>query len=284
MGYKILDKKSLTSVTERIDIAAPLVAGKARAGQFVMLRINDPGERIPLTIASQDAAQGTITVIFQVAGKTTKMLSAMKAGDEIADLIGPLGRPTAFGNAGTVVFVGGGVGIAEILPVIGYARDNGNRITAVLGARSKELLILEDEIRRLVKKNLFIVTDDGSYGEKGLVTAPLKRLLGKETYNLCYAVGPDVMMRAVCETTRPLGIKTIVSLDANMIDATGMCGTCRVTVGGEVKFTCVDGPEFDGHRVDWDEFIQRQKRFNEEEKLSDRMYAEKHRCKRGEHA
>ena len=278
MGYKIVNKESLNSVTERVDIEAPLVAKKAKAGQFVVLRLDEKGERIPLTVASKNPVGGIISIIFQVVGKTTKKLSCLKKDDEILDLIGPLGRPTGFGDAGEVIFVGGGVGIAEILPVIKYAGENKNHITSILGARTKELLILEDKIRPL-SDNIFLTTDDGSHGEKGLVTLPLQRLLEKDKFNLCYTVGPDIMMRAVSEVTKKYNLKTIVSLDANMVDATGMCGTCRVTVGNKTKFACVDGPEFDGHEVDFDEFMKRQVRFKEEEMRSLNIFEKECKCK-----
>lgn len=279
MANKIIRSECLNPVTTLFEIEAPLIAKNVKAGQFVVLRISETGERIPLTIAKADLSRGTITIIFQEAGKTTKELATLKKGDSISDIIGPLGKPTDFGKAGKVIFVGGGVGTAEILPVVRYAKDEGNDITVIIGARTKELLILEDELRKLSPK-LIVTTDDGTYGRKGLVTEPLKELLGKERFDLVYCVGPDIMMKAVCFVTKEFGIKTLVSLDANMVDATGMCGTCRVNVGGETKFTCVDGPEFDGHLVDWDGFLKRQKRFEDEEKKALDLYNSKCTCKK----
>lgn len=267
MPYKIIEKERLNSVVWKIGIQAPLLARSGKAGQFVILRIDEKGERIPLTVSDADPSSGIITIIFQEVGKTTRQLGTLKSGDSLADLIGPLGKPAHFGKVGKVVLVAGGVGIAEILPVAKYAKTSGNFVCTIIGSRTKELLILEDEIKKY-SDQLIVTTDDGSYGVKGLVTGPLSQILSKEKFDLCYCVGPDIMMKAVCMTTKSFGIKTLVSLDANMVDATGMCGTCRVTVGGKTLFTCVDGPEFDGHLIDWDEFLKRQKRFVAEEKIS----------------
>jgi len=278
MGFNIVHTKRLNSITNLFEIEAPLIAGKIKAGQFVVLRCDERGERIPLTVAKKDTSKGIITIIFQWAGKTTKALSAMKKGDSISDIIGPLGKPTDFGKVGRVILVGGGIGTAEILPVVEYAKGQGNDITVIAGARSGEFIILEKELLKLTK-DFIITTDDGTYGKKGLVTGPLKELLEKDKADLVYCVGPDVMMKAVCVVAGEHDVKTLVSLDANMIDATGMCGTCRVTVGGQIRFTCVDGPEFDGHQVDWDELLKRQKRFKDEEKRSLDLYNSKCRCK-----
>ena len=278
MAFKIVNKVRLNSVTTLFDIEAPLIAKEARAGQFVVLHIREINERIPLTIVKKNPEKGIITIIVQEVGKTTKELALLKAQDTICDLIGPLGKHTDFGKIGKVLFVGGGVGVAEILPVVEYAKANGNNITVIIGAKTKELIILEDELRKQTSQ-LIITTDDGSYGRGGLVTLPLEELLKKEAFDLVYCVGPDIMMRKVSDLTKQHHTKTLVSLDANMVDATGMCGTCRVSVGGEVKFTCVDGPEFDGHLVDWDGFMKRQKRFKEEEKISLDLYNKRCRCK-----
>ncbi len=275
MPYRVLEATRLNSVTVKMVLEERLIARKARAGQFVVLRVDEKGERIPLTVHDSDPARGTLTIIFQEVGRTTKKLAQLHAGDSVADLIGPLGRASGFGLVGDIVFVAGGVGIAEALPVVRYAKACGNRATCIIGARTQELLILEDEMKRACDR-LFAATDDGSRGRRGLVTDVMRELLGKESFGLAYCVGPDVMMKAVCEMTRPYGLKTLVSLDANMVDATGMCGTCRVTVGGKVLFTCVDGPEFNGHFVDWDEFLKRQKRFSAEEKSS--LEFPEHRC------
>ncbi len=265
--YKILSKEQLNPVIHKLVIEAPRVAHNVSPGQFVMIMVSDEGERIPLTIYESDKNKGTITIIFQETGKTTKHLSSLNAGDSLANFTGPLGRPTSVEKSGKVVMVGGGVGIAELVPIARHAKAIGNEIVIIIGARSKDLLILEDDLKPIARE-LIIVTDDGSYGEKGLVTSPLKRLLKNEWFNLAYCVGPDIMMRAVCLVTKEFGLKTIVSLDANMVDATGMCGTCRVMVGTETKFACVDGPEFDGHKIDFSEFMERQKRFKREEKIS----------------
>ena len=248
-------------------IEAPRVARKAEAGQFVIIIIDEQGERIPLTIYDHDKKRGLITIIFQEAGKTTRCLAGLKPGDSLANITGPLGNPTRVGKIGKIVLIGGGVGIAELLPILKHSKAQENEISVIIGARTKELLILEDEIRVFADR-LFIATDDGSHGEKGLVTLPLKRLLEKEKFGLAYCVGPDIMMKFVCRLTKEFDLKTIVSLDANMVDATGMCGTCRVEISGETKFTCVDGPEFDGHKVDFDKFMARQERFKKEEKKS----------------
>jgi len=257
-------------------IGASVVAKAAKAGQFVIIKIDGKGERIPLTINFADPKKGTIAVIFQEAGATTKKLGRMKEGDSLGDILGPLGKPTDFGKAGKVVLVAGGVGIAEILPIAKYAKACGNFVLTILGSRTKELLILEEELKNCSDR-LIITTDDGSYGVKGLVTGPLKEETAKRKFDLCYAVGPDIMMKAVSEATKAAALKTLVSLDANMVDATGMCGTCRVSVGGRTRFVCVDGPEFDGHLVDWDGFMKRQKRFADEEKRSLEAFEAQHK-------
>jgi len=279
MGFKIVKTERLNSVTNLFEIDAPLLAKSLKAGQFIVLRIGDTGERIPLTVAKKDPKKGLITIIFQEAGKTTNELSTLKEGCYIIDIVGPLGKPTDFGKAGKVIIVGGGVGIAEILPVTDYAKACGNDVTVIMGARTKELLLLEEELGELTDK-LIVTTDDGSHKRRGLVTEPLLELLKNDTYGLVYCVGPDCMMKAVCALTKEVGVKTLVSLDANMVDGTGMCGSCRVTVGGKTKFTCVDGPEFDGHQVDWDEFLKRQKRFIIEEERSMEFHNSKCACKK----
>jgi len=276
MMHKILEKERLNSVMWRIVLEAPLVAKGAKAGQFVIIKIDEKGERIPLTINNTDVKKGAITIIVQEAGATTKRLGRLNIGDNIQDLLGPLGRSTHFGHVGKVVLVAGGVGIAEIMPIAKYAKANGNYVLAILGARTKELLILEDEVKKSCDE-LIATTDDGSHGRKALVTEPLKEALAKDRFDLCYCVGPDIMMKVVSEATKGHNLKTFVSLDANMVDATGMCGTCRVTVGGETKFVCVDGPEFDGHLVDWYGFLKRQKRFSDEEKRALELFQSQHK-------
>ncbi|MFH1753727.1 MAG: sulfide/dihydroorotate dehydrogenase-like FAD/NAD-binding protein [Candidatus Omnitrophota bacterium] len=278
--YKIVSKEQLSPVIHKMEIEAPRAAASAKPGQFVMIMTHDKGERIPLTIYDRDPKRGTITIIFQEAGKTTRSLARLGAGGSLANVAGPLGRPTGVKKAGRIVMIGGGVGIAELVPIARHSKEMKNDLTIILGARSKELLMLEREMKALTDK-LFITTDDGSYGEKGLVTAPLRRLLEKERFDLAYCVGPDIMMKHVCLVTKEFGVKTIVSLDANMVDATGMCGTCRVMVGGQTKFACVDGPEFDGHEIDFTEFMERQKRFNAQEKISLESFAKAHKCRCG---
>ncbi|MDP3804567.1 MAG: sulfide/dihydroorotate dehydrogenase-like FAD/NAD-binding protein [Candidatus Omnitrophota bacterium] len=276
MPYKILEKDRLNSIIWKIKLEAPVIAKSAQAGQFVVIKIDEKGERVPLTISGRDAENGTITIIFQEVGKTTKKLGCMKANDRISDLLGPLGKPADFGYAGKVILVGGGVGIAEILPIAKYAKDNKNKVLTIIGSRTKEFLILEDELKKY-SDELIATTDDGSYGRKALVIKPLEEALARERFDLCYVVGPDIMMKASCEVTRICGLKTLVSLDANMVDATGMCATCRVSVGGVTKFACVDGPEFDGHLIDWDGFMKRQKRFKAEEKVSSELFQSQHK-------
>lgn len=276
MAHRIVKKRRLNPLMCKIVVEAPLVASAARPGQFVIIRIDEKGERIPLTISDSDAAEGTITLIFQQVGKTTNKLCCLKANSLLADLLGPLGKATDFGKPGKVVLVAGGVGIAEALPIAKYAKASGNYVLTIIGARTKKLVILEDEVRKHSDR-LIVTTDDGSYGVKSLVTVPLGDALASETFDLCYSVGPDIMMKAVCEVTKKYNVKTLVSLDANMVDATGMCGTCRVSVGGKTKFVCVDGPEFDGHLVAWDEFMKRQRRFVNEEKSSLELFASQHK-------
>jgi len=269
MSTKILEKKLLADVSGskivQIKLAAKDVAVKAKAGQFVVLMASEEGERIPLTIADIDENKTTINIIFQEAGFTTRLLGKLEPGDSLYALAGPLGHPTEIHENEDVIIVGGGVGIAEIYPVARAFKVKGNHVTTILGARNKELLILEEELRK-VSDNFYITTDDGSYGKKGFVTDILKDLLAKrESYNLVYAVGPIPMMRKVSETTKPFNVKTLVSLNALMVDATGMCGCCRVSVGGKTRFSCVDGPEFNAHEVNWDELIKRNKIYCDKE-------------------
>lgn len=276
MPYKILEKARLNSITWKMKLDAPVIAKSAKAGQFVVVMIDEKGERVPLTISDLNIKSGTITIIFQEVGKTTKKLGCLKVNDHISNLLGPLGKPADFGRAGKVILVGGGVGIAEILPIARYAKDNKNYVLTIIGSRAKEFLILEDELKKY-SDELVVTTDDGSYGTKSLVIRPLEEAIAKERFDLCYVVGPDIMMKAASDVTRPCGLKTLVSLDANMVDATGMCATCRVSVGGVTKFACVDGPEFDGHLVDWDGFMKRQKRFKDEEKVSVELFQSQHK-------
>lgn len=265
----IVRKEKLSPVLTLFEIRAPLIASSAKAGQFVIVWTGEHGERLPLTVSDWDAANGTITLIFQEVGRGTIELGRFEVGDDIPSLAGPLGQPTEIKNFGTAVAIGGGVGTAIARPVAKALKDAGNELITIVGAREKSLIILEDELRSF-SDELIVTTDDGSYGRKGLVTEPLKELLDSRKIDFVVAIGPLPMMRAVADTTKPYGVKTIVSLDAIMIDGTGMCGGCRVTVGGKTKFTCVDGPDFDAHEVDWNE-LRARKAFYFEEESKDRQ-------------
>ncbi|PKM63368.1 MAG: ferredoxin-NADP reductase [Firmicutes bacterium HGW-Firmicutes-21] len=255
--YKIIKKVSLNPTVTLMDIYAPLIAKKAEPGQFIILRVNDEGERMPLTIADYDRVRGTVTVIFQIVGATTELLNHKNEGEYITDFVGPLGKATHTKGLKRVAVVGGGVGSAIAYPVAKKLHSEGAVVHSVIGFRSKELVILEDEFGAVSDK-LVIMTDDGSYGEKGLVTNALKALIESgEEYDEVIVIGPLIMMKFVCLLTKEYGIKTTVSMNPIMIDGTGMCGGCRLTVGGEVKFACVDGPDFDGHLVDFDEAMER---------------------------
>ena len=256
--FKILKKQELSPGIFHYDIEAPRVAKKAQAGQFIVLRVDEDGERIPLTIADFDREAGTITLIFQVVGASTKMLAAKNEGDSIVDFAGPLGQPSEIHeNMGTIVCIGGGIGVAPVYPIARAMHEAGNKVISIMGAKTKDILIFEDKMRA-ISDEVLIATDDGSYGVKGFVTTALQQLVDRgEKIDQVTAIGPGVMMRSVVEATRPLGIKTIVSLNPVMVDGTGMCGGCRVQVGDEMKFACVDGPEFDGHLVDFDEAMRR---------------------------
>lgn len=265
--YEITKKKELSPGVKLFVIKAPLVARKCEPGQFVILRIDEDGERIPLTIADFDRAAGTITLIFQEVGRTTRQLGAKVAGDSLLDLAGPLGKATHMGNFGNVVCIGGGIGVAPVYPIARAYRQAGNKVTSIIGARSADLLILEQQMAAVSDK-LYITTDDGSKGHKGLVVDPLKEMIAAgEKIDLVMAIGPVVMMRGVAEVTRPHGIHTLVSLNPIMVDGTGMCGGCRVNVGNKNKFACVDGPEFDAHQVDFNGLMRRQRMYQEHEKI-----------------
>lgn len=256
-------------------IQAPRIARKRMAGQFLVIRKGENGERIPLTIVNSDPAEGTVTIIFQVVGKSTAELAAVKTGDVLLDVVGPLGLPTHIENFGTVVGIGGGIGTAPLLPIATAIKNAGNRLVSIVGARTKDLLILEREMKA-ISDDLIVTTDDGSYAKKGFVTAALQeRIDAGEKFDLCIAIGPVPMMRAVAEVTRPHRIKTVVSLNPIMVDATGMCGACRVSVGGTTKFVCVDGPEFDGHEVDFKELTMRNRAYLKEEKVAMERYEHK---------
>ena len=275
--FKITGKQELCRDITRISVSAALIAQKAKAGQFVVLVLDEKGERIPLTLADWDKAKGVITLVFQKVGFSTKRLGALAIGDSITHILGPLGHPTEVTNAGTVVCIGGGVGIAEVYPVSRAFKEAGNRVIGIVGCRSKDLLILEDAMRKICAE-LFVTTDDGSYGRKGLVTDVLKELLDvieKSTHtkypDLVYAIGPVPMMKAVSQVTKGYQIKTVVSINPIMVDATGMCGSCRCTVGGKTVFGCVDGPDFDGHSIDFDELEKRLSLFKEQEGLINKI-------------
>jgi len=271
---KILENKKLSENVVKMVFEAPVIAQKRKAGQFIILKIDETGERIPLTIVDSDAQKGTVTIIYQIVGKTTAKLSQMKAGDALQDVQGPLGNPTEIENFGRVVCVGGGVGVGVVYPLIVALKKAGNEVISIIGSRTKDLLILEDEIRAKSDK-LIVTTDDGSYGVHGFVSAVLQEMIDKgEKIDHVFAIGPVPMMRVICDVTKPHGIKTVVSLNSIMVDATGMCGACRVSVGGKTKFTCVDGPEFDGHEVDFKLLSDRLKTYCE----SEREAYEKHRC------
>ena len=269
--YRIIRKEILNPTVTLMEIDAPLVAKKAQPGQFIILRVDEEGERIPLTVADYDREKGTVTIIFQVVGGTTELLNHKNEGDSIRDFVGPLGRPTVT-TAKKVAIVGGGVGCAIAYPVAKKFHKQGSVVHSVVGFRSRDLVILEREFAA-ASDRLVLMTDDGSYGKKGLVTDALKELIeGGEAYDEVIAIGPLVMMKFVCKLTKEYGIRTLVSMNPIMIDGTGMCGCCRRTVGGEVKFACVDGPDFDGHLVDFDETMQRAGMYREfEQKERERV-------------
>jgi ferredoxin--NADP+ reductase len=266
--YKILFREDLVPSIHLFKVSAPAVAKKAQPGQFVVVRIDEKGERIPLTVADWDREEGSLTLVFMEVGTTTARLAQLQAGDAIADLVGPLGLPAHIEKFGTVVCIAGGVGAAPISPIGRELKKAGNKILSILGARSKDLLFWEDRLRSF-SDQLTVTTDDGTYGRKGVVTEPLKELLeGGEKIDLVVAIGPAVMMKFCSLTTKPFEVRTVVSLNPIMMDGTGMCGVCRVAVGGVTKFACVDGPDFDGHQVDWDLLFARQRIYLDEERRS----------------
>jgi len=275
---KILRKEKLTEVTKLMVIDAPEVARKAKAGQFVVIRIHEQGERIPLTVADFDRDAGTVTIVIQEVGKTTKHLGTLEAGDELATFTGPLGRPSEIERYGTVICVGGGVGIAPVFPIARALKEAGNTVLSVIGARTEDLLIWEEEMRS-VSDELVVCTDDGSYGMEARVTEPLQTLLEERQGEIdrVWAIGPAAMMKFVAATTKPFGVPTIVSLNTVMIDGTGMCGGCRVNMEDGAKFACVDGPEFDAHKVDWYLLLARQRAYLEEE--AEALERWEHRCR-----
>ena len=263
--FRIVNKRELNSMVTLLEIEAPFVAKKAQAGQFIIFRVDEFSERVPLTIADYDREKGTVTIIFQKVGLSTKLLAAKEIGDTIQDFVGPLGVATEYDGMKKVAVVGGGVGCAIAYPQAKALHNLGVEVDVIAGFRNKDIVILEDEFKK-ASTNFYITTDDGSYGEKGFVTNKLQSLIDAgNKYDLVVAIGPVPMMKFVCEVTRPYGIKTLVSLNPIMIDGTGMCGGCRVNVGGEIKFACVDGPDFDGHLVNFDELMKRNSTYKEKE-------------------
>jgi len=281
VSHKIVSIDELSENVYTAEIAAPLIAQARKPGQFVIVGINSEySERIPLTIAGADAEKGTIRLIWQRVGKTTAEMADLKPGDEIGNIVGPLGRPTEIDNFGTVVCVGGGIGNAPLLPIADALKKAGNKIISILGARTKELLILEDEFAK-ISDELIVTTDDGSHGRKALVTEPLKEICERDPKpNRAFVIGPAIMMKFCCEVTKQFDVHTEVSLNTIMVDGTGMCGGCRIEYDGQPKFVCVDGPEFDGHKVNFDLMMKRLGAYKEMEQKAHEQYLE-HRCKLG---
>lgn len=258
---KIVDKEYFSENVVRFEVEAPLIARSRKAGHFVIVRVGDKGERIPLTIASSNLERGTIDIVVQSVGKSSKKLCDLNIGEYITDVVGPLGQATHVENYGTVICAGGGVGVAPMLPIIEAMKKAGNRVISVLAARTKELVILEDQVAKY-SDEVVVMTDDGSYGQKGLVTNGIEMVINREKVDLCVTIGPAIMMKFVSLLTKKYNIPTMASLNTIMVDGTGMCGACRVTIGGKTKFVCVDGPEFDAHEVDFDEMLMRLKAYN----------------------
>ncbi len=254
--YKIIAKEHFSDAVVKLVVEAPLIAKARRPGHFVIVIDNEHGERIPLTIADADVERGTITLVVQAVGDSTRAICAMEPGESLADVVGPLGRATAIRNSGTVVCCGGGVGVAPLLPIIKAMKAAGCRVVSVLAARTRDLIILESEVRKH-SDEVIIMTDDGSYGNKGLVTAGVEQVLMREHVDEVVTIGPAIMMKFVAALTRKYDVPTVASLNTIMVDGTGMCGACRVSVGGKMRFVCIDGPEFDAHQVDFDEMIMR---------------------------
>jgi ferredoxin--NADP+ reductase len=276
--FKILQKKSIAPQVDMMIIDSPYIAKHAKAGNFVVLRTHEKGERVPLTIADSDSENGTITLLFQKVGKTTEELGMLDTDDEIRDIAGPLGHPTPVKKYGHCVLVGGGIGSATLFPILKALKNRKNKTTAILGARTKELLVWEDAFREYSDETL-IATDDGSYGRKGFVTDVLKDVIDNKSVAVVIAVGPIMMMKAVSGLTKPYGIKTIVSLNPIMVEGTGMCGACRVNIAGETRFACIEGPEFDGHEVDFKELENRLNFYKKEESQSYNMFMRKRKRK-----
>lgn len=258
---KIVSKEYLSDRVVKFEVEAPLIAKSRRAGHFVIVRVGKKGERVPYTIADADVKNGTITLVIQKVGKSSQKVCELNVGDYITDMVGPLGKATHIEDFGTVVCAGGGVGIAPMLPIMGALKEAGNRVISVLAARTKELIILEEQVREY-SDEVIIMTDDGSYGDKGLITAGVEKVIQREKVDLCVTIGPAIMMKFVSELTKKYDVPTVASLNTIMVDGTGMCGACRVTVGGQTRFVCVDGPEFDAHQVDFNEMLMRLKAYD----------------------
>lgn len=269
--FKIVERTELNPIEFEIFVEAPRIANKAKAGQFVILRIDEHGERIPLTVVDTDEEKGLVRLIFQVIGKSTAALAALQAGDSLADVVGPLGKATEIENYGKVMLVGGGVGIAALFPIVKALKQAGNHVITILGAKNKDLMILAEECKSY-SDELIVMTDDGSLGEKGLVTDAMKTVFAKEDIDMAWAIGPSIMMKFCTLTAKEAGVPVFVSLNPIMVDGTGMCGGCRVTIDDQIKFACVDGPEFLGAGVDWDEFINRMGQYRTEEGISNEAY------------
>lgn len=276
--HRIVYKKQLSENVKLFDVEAPLVAKKFKAGQFLIVKIDEKGERIPLTIVDTDKENGTIRIIFQEVGKSTKKLGLLNVGDMIQDVIGPLGKPAEIKKFGKVVCVGGGVGVAPLYPQAKALKKGGNEVISIIGARNKDLIILEEEMKS-VSDRLYITTDDGSYGRKGFVSDVLREILEKEKIDRVITIGPAIMMMVTARETKPYNVKTIASLNSIMVDGTGMCGACRVSVGGETKFACVDGPDFDAHLVDFELLMERQRIYLEEERKAMELFEEECKCR-----
>jgi len=270
---KIIEKEYFSDKVVKLVVENPLIAKSRKPGNFVMLRVGEDGERFPLTIAGADPVKGTITLVVQIMGVSSSKLVALEVGDSITDLVGPLGKPTHIAKIGTVLAAGGGVGVAPLLPIVEAFKKAGNRVVTVIAARNKDLIILEDEIRKW-SDELFIMTDDGSHGRKGLVTVGMEEIIQREKVDECIVIGPAIMMKFASLLTKKYNIPTQASLNSIMVDGTGMCGACRVTVGGKTRFTCVDGPEFDAHQVDFDEMLMRLGGYTQEEKNATEIYSQ----------
>lgn len=264
---KIVDKSYFSPNVVRLEIEAPLIAKARRAGHFVMVKVGEKGERIPLTIADSNPEKGTITLVIQKMGVSSTKLCNLNVGDKITDLVGPLGKATHIENFGTVVCAGGGVGVAPLLPIVTALKKAGNRVITVLAARTKELVILEEQMRAF-SDEVIVMTDDGSYGQQGLVTNGVESVINREKVDLCVTIGPAIMMKFVSQLTKKYEVPTVASLNTIMVDGTGMCGACRISVGGQTKFVCVDGPEFDAHQVNFDEMIMRLGAYRDDEQLA----------------